>query len=304
MASSEQSIKQAILKTLLYSDIFNFPLTKSEIWRFLISEAKISREDFEQNINNLPQEIIFKNGFYSLRGKEQNILERQKNFKEVQKKLLLAKKTAFFLSFIPTIQLIGISGGLALENAGKDDDVDFFIITQKNTLFMTRFWTIAILEWLKLRRNRTDKNPANKICVNFFIDESRLSWSVGKRDLYIAHEIAQMQPIFERNEAYHKFINNNEWIKKLLPNSGEQRVKIVGKNWQTNLYSLRFLSNFLLFIKFELMVKKMQKFYMRNHLTNETVTNRVLAFHPNDYRTKILNALRSKYDKIGLLTNF
>ncbi|MBI5122738.1 hypothetical protein HZA75_02650 [Candidatus Roizmanbacteria bacterium] len=303
MASNEK-VRQAILKTLLYSDIFDFPLTKDEIWRFLISENKISREDFEQNIKNLTETIILKNGFYSLYGKEQNILDRRKNFKEVHEKLQLARKAAFYISFIPTVQLIGISGGLALENAGKDDDIDFFIITQKNTLFMTRFWVIGLLEWLNLRRDRNAKNPANKICVNFLIDETRMSWPPGKRDLYIAHEIVQMQPLFERGDTYIKFMGSNKWIEKFLPNAQERIVKILGKNWQTNLYILRFLSNFLAVIKFELIIKKMQKFYMKNHLTSETVTNKVLAFHPNDYRTEIINTLRSKYDKIGLLTNF
>ncbi len=46
MASSS-----SIIKTLIYSDIFDYPLTKEEIWRFLI--GKIDKKSFEKELKSL-----------------------------------------------------------------------------------------------------------------------------------------------------------------------------------------------------------------------------------------------------------
>src|SRR5258706_253206 len=99
-----QSDEQAILKTFLYSDIFDFPLTRDELWRFLISDKKMSKESFDTSLQGLSGMIVFKNGFYSLKGKEHNILKRKKNGKEVHKKMQIARKAAYYLSFIPTVR--------------------------------------------------------------------------------------------------------------------------------------------------------------------------------------------------------
>src|SRR3954467_14172971 len=102
-----ESNDQAILKTLLYSDIFHFPLTRDELWKFLIATKKMTQKEFATALQHLSSVITHKNGFYCLKGEESIIRQRKKNMKEVHKKLLLAKKAAFYLSFIPTIQFIG-----------------------------------------------------------------------------------------------------------------------------------------------------------------------------------------------------
>src|SRR5687768_3690701 len=45
--------EQAVLKTLLYSDIFDFPLTKHELWKFLISPREIDKKLFDQALIDL-----------------------------------------------------------------------------------------------------------------------------------------------------------------------------------------------------------------------------------------------------------
>ena len=37
-------------------------------------------------------------------------------------------------------------------------------------------------------------------------------------DLFTAHEIIQLIPIFERDNAYNKFIKANSWINSVFPN--------------------------------------------------------------------------------------
>lgn len=305
MASSDSfsRIERSILTTILYSDIFRFPLTREELWRFLISDIPVTRKEFADALQHLDGKIGYKDGYYFLPGNEGTIEKRKKYLPEVRKKLHIAKKAVFYLSHIPTIMFIGISGGLALENVTKEDDIDLFIIVKKGTLFTTRFWILALLEWKGFRRKRQEQQSANKICVNLLLDETRLAWPQKKRDLYTAHEIAQIKPLYERGDTYQKFMESNTWVKKYLPNSMDEKYIFMGTSFAPNYYLLRVISFFLTLPLFEKYMRKLQVDYMKKYRTTETVTKTLLAFHPYDYRVNTLTNLRSKCEKLGLLTN-
>lgn len=293
----------AILTTILYSDIFDFPVTKQELWQYLISKKQIQQTDFEEALGRLltARVLIHKSGLYCLSGKEKQIAKRKKLLSEVEKKFFLAKRAAYYLSFIPTVRFIGVSGGLAMANVTKEDDVDFFLITQKNTLFVTRVIVLLLLEWRGLRRKRIAKNTSDTICVNFFLDEKQLLFNRGKHDIYIAREIVQVKPLFERGETFQQFLQQNAWVVQFLPNVSLSR-KNEGYQWKRDYRSIRFLSVILTGKFFEALFRFLQIYYMKRHKTTETVTNTVLAFHPKDYRTVVLQKLRTKRKEFGLLT--
>ena len=43
-----KSIEAAILRTLLYADVFNFPMTPEEIHHFLMSDVPVSLKQVEE----------------------------------------------------------------------------------------------------------------------------------------------------------------------------------------------------------------------------------------------------------------
>lgn len=297
--------QQAILKTLLYSDIFNFPLTKDELWQYLLAEKPLTKKAFEEALRVLFSSkasgiIIQQEGFYALAEREVVIAKRIKYLPEVDKKLQLAKSAAQALSVIPSIYFIGVSGGAAVGNVTEQDDIDFFILTKKDTLFTTRLWILLLLEWLGLRRKWNVTQAANKICVNLLVDETQLTWPMDKRDVYTAHEIVQLKPLFERKGMYRKFLQANDWIKHYMPNwrPGEQLIPTHTDRLMHTL-STMIMNSFV-----ERLLRVAQKQYMKKHQTTERVEKRLLAFHPKDYRAETLLQLRSKWKQFGLLTNF
>lgn len=290
----------AILKTLAYSDIFDFPLTKEEIWKFLISDKSIQRRLFEDSLKDLVgKQVSSKYGYFFLMGREKIAEKRKTNLQEVEKKLQIARRAVSYLSHIPSVLFIGLSGGLAMNDADSSDDVDLFIITKKNKLFQTRFWILMILQTVGLRRTKKDKNPKDKICVNFLIDETKLSFPVEKRDIYIAHEIAQIKPLFEREEIYKKFLKTNTWIKKFLPNIVTQNL---GKEIKRESKFNKITSSIISTLPLETVLRTLQLAYMRNPKNKEMITNSSLVFHPNDYRVQILKQMKLKFHELGLLT--
>lgn len=297
--------EKIILRTLSYSDIFDFPLTTDELWQFLFTDKPPSRDVFLESLQNLCRtgSILQKGEYFCLEGRSAIITKRKENLGEVNKKFLIAKRAAYYLSYIPTIQFIGISGGLAVANVTASDDIDFFIITKKKTLFMTRLWILALLEVLGLRRAKNEKDPANKICVNLLVEETALAWPAVKRDLFIAHEIIQMKPLFERNAMYHKFLLANDWIREFFKNFSQQENAMPGKAWDREYYSLRIIGVLFSLPLCEYLLAVFQKLLIRRTRTSELISKSMLAFHPNDYRAKTLKRLNIKYRELGLLTN-
>jgi hypothetical protein len=287
--------KKAILKTLIYSDLFNYPLNKDELWYFLKSDKKIAKKTFLQTLGNLPESMIKKKGFYCLSGKETIIIERRLKKKINHDKYLLAKNAARLLFFIPTVLLIGISGSVALNNADDSDDIDLFLISKKNRIWTTRLLCLLILQLMGLRRSRRSLIEKDKICINMIIDERNLNFPESRHDLFTAHEIGQLYPLFTRNNTYFAFINANNWAIKLMPNIFN-KIKSHTQISKMDNPAYMIIFNPL----FELLAKKLQLWQIVKNITSETVTDYMLAFHPFDHRISIMKQFNEKSGRYGL----
>lgn len=240
----------------------------------------------------LDKEVKKKDQFYSLSGREEIIKIRKQREKYSKEKLKIAEKAAKLLKIIPTIIMVAVSGNLAVNNCGLNDDIDFLIVTKRNFLWTTRLLIIVILDLFGLRRKRKDRDIKNKICLNMFIDENHLSLPEKERNLYTAHEVIQLKMIWDREETYSKFIKNNQWVKEYLPNSirnvkcplqGKQMSNVKSKGQNSKLYIL--LEKFL---------RRIQLYYMSKHRTKEKISEEIIMFHPKDKTEFVLKEYNRK----------
>lgn len=291
--------EKAIVRTLLYSDIFDYPLSEEEVWKFLISNKDINKTVFDSKIKKINSVVFRKNGFLHIEKNAAAVSKRINKFEESQIKLNLAHKIIKKLFIIPTVIFVGLSGNLSMMNAGKYDDIDLFVITRKDTVWITRLLLILCLKILGKHRKRNDKKVADKFCLNMIVDEEKLSLSKNLRSLYTSHEIAQLKPVMQRGNTYKKFINSNKWIQSYMPNAYEeiksQRVKEIEKNLFSDL-----LGDFLSFAFFENLVKLFQTTLIKRNLTKEIIEDKFIALHPKDYKNIILAQYTEKISKYGV----
>lgn len=277
--------KNAIIKTLTYASVFHYPLRLDQLWRFLIFETNrpVQYRQFVKTIETLlKKRAIFEyNSLFLLKNKKSWIVIYNKEKKEAEKKLSIAKRTAFLLAYIPTIELIGLSGKLSLGVSQKDDDIDLFVVTKKGTLWLTRFFILAFLAFIGLRREPQGKETKNKICVNMFVDTTKLTVPEKERDLFSAHEVSQLVPLVSKNQMYEKFLSSNLWVKNYLPNSFTTTLPKPSINKPVS-YPL-----------IERIAYVLQKMYMDKKTTHEKISPSYVRFHPNDARAWILKDYRT-----------
>jgi len=270
--------KKAIIQTLLYSSLFNFPLSKDELYYYLHAGSKISEKEFEKYLSLVISQIVVKDGFYTLKGNEKSFELRKKRSITSIKKRDEGLKVAKILGYIPSVLFIGISGSVAVGNAKDSDDIDFFVVTSNRSLYATRLLLLLILQLLGKRRSRKEIKPQNKICLNMLVDQNGMYFQKSSQDLYTARELVQMYPLFERGGYYQKLLAKNNWTQSLMPHA-------VG---QTNTFIHRKMSISSIFSVLEPIAKFIEQRLIKRNQTREVATNHVIALHPNDTKNWVL----------------
>jgi hypothetical protein len=288
----------AVYATLLYAAIFTYPLTEKEISRWLIF-FKDKKNHFREKKNSILCQIPCIEGYY---GVSSSRLKRFIKKRIARKQAAIAKweiahKAIRLLRYIPSVKLIGVSGGLAMNNCDDNDDIDLFFIVAPRTIWISRLFVLLVLECIGKRRTFDSREEKDLVCANMFLSEDQLSVLSFKRDLYSAHEVMQMVPLFEREGCYRRFIQANVWARSYLPNAWKWRFgQVESKKYQDN--TQKFFSYFLLptFYFLEFFAKWFQMVIMKKHITRETISDTALQFHPKDARSiikkRFMNALK------------
>ncbi len=279
------NLKLAIIQTLKYSDIFDYPLTEKEIFKYLITPIPVSWQYFKDELDGVKLENIeYRRPFYCLKNRQKIISVRKNRFSISQNKLNSAIGVIKIIAKIPTIKFIGLSGSLARENADFNADVDLFIITARNRLWISRLLSLIILQFLKRRRKRSVKYAPDSICLNFFMDEANLDFSKNHQDLYTAYELIQLKPLFDRANFYRKLLFSNIWYAKYLANYNPHlEFNMNGRG--------DIINSVLCYIIaiFEYPSRWIQFMLINRHKTTEIVNAHMAAFHPKDYRIRVIN---------------
>jgi predicted nucleotidyltransferase len=272
------SLKKAVLKTLAYHSLFNYPLEKKQIKNFLIKYSLKNRKeksDLKTVLASLKKEkkIGEKNGFYFLKGNRKTVKIREKRKKESKNKLKTANNIVSVFNKISFVKGIAVTGALAMENISENDDIDLFVITKKNTLWLTRLLILAILAATgkrpKITKNK--KDIKDKICVNLFLEEDCLKLKKDKQNLFIAHEIAQIKVLLNKEYVFNKFFQENNWIEEYLPNAlniqakGKLKEEIIKAEKRKTSKIISFLNNFAFKLQKNIIEKKKTKIEIDKH---------------------------------------
>ncbi len=279
---------ECIINTLSYFDLFDYPLTFAEIKKYLCCIQDISDIELHEIIDSISI-IQEQDGFYYFLGRSQLIKKRIERNEISYQKFAKAKIMGKMLSVIPTIEYIGVSGSLSMNNASEGDDIDLFFITKKNTLWLTRLAVTIMLSLFKQKRGRRHNNIKDKICPNMFMSYDNLFFKKKRQTVYTAHELVQMRTLFNKNSAYELLIHKNKWLYEYLPNiempAAKKSKKDRGSLFQSILTPIEKFSYFV------------QKTYMRFHRHDETITPKAAFFHPYDRQTIIIDMYELRYKR-------
>jgi len=146
--------------------------------------------------------------FFSLRNDPQLALRRIRGNQRADQLLVIADKVSRFLYQFPYVRGIGISGSLSKHFADEDADIDYFIITRRNRLWIARTLMHLYKKWSILRGRQ------HWYCMNYFIDEDALE--IEEKNIFTATELITLLPACG-NGGLVRFFDANDWVTRFLP---------------------------------------------------------------------------------------
>lgn len=285
-------MEKAILKTLIYADIFDYPLTIYEIHKWLIGKKTTLRQ-VEKTLKQLTEKrkIKTEKGYYFLPKRLKIISKRQRRRKHAIEYFKKARILTAILKIIPWIKLVGVSGGLAMENTQKKDDIDLFIITSRNRLWVSRLLALGLLSLIRQRRKVKDQKSkvAGKLCLNILLEEDKLAQK--QKDIYLAHEVLQMKVLWQRDDVYQRYLVENQWVFGFLPNWVGEKNKKKELGIKSKDYNL--VIDIL-----EKFAKSTQLKIMHVPQGKERIEDGALYFHPYDLKAEIIKEFKIRVRKL------
>jgi glycosyltransferase involved in cell wall biosynthesis len=298
------ALYEAVVQTLVYADLFDYPLREEEVYeglffcRATVAEVRRALQVWQN------RGVIARHGrHFCLRGREKNVELRQRRRQHSRK---LLKKHAWLLRLIagfPFVRSVVLSGANAFENCKRagDDDIDLFIITAGRRLWTVQLGLALLLNLLGKRRT---------LCMNCLLDLDHPI--IDDRDFFVAHQIAFLRPLSGLTH-FKKFQSANLWIYDYLPQtrrnhgaSAEVFPSITANQRAENPRLKRFTEKILSWRIFDYVESCIFRLYGRRirRLTKHLKPGSVVVqpgqikLFTNDHRQRLKNALQQRLQEI------
>jgi hypothetical protein len=201
-------LRSSILKAIAYFDLFNYPLAIEDILFFLDTEV----EDYpvKRELDALVKEgCLFRTGpYYSLQNDPALADRRNLSHKRADALIPIAERGARLLFQFPFVRGVFISGSLSKHCAEEKEDVDYFIVTSANRLWIARTFMHLFKKLTYLLGHQ------HRYCMNYYVDEEALE--IREKNIFTATELITLIAA-SGNGGIISFFKANEWTTRFYP---------------------------------------------------------------------------------------
>jgi len=210
-----ESVSSSVLKTLLYYDLFRYPLTAEEI-KLYCNTAGCSTASVQNALDELCEsaQVFRDKELYSVQNDHELFLRRIRGNKGAEKAMRKAQQRSKLIGFFPFVRCVCISGSFSKNYFDEKSDIDFFIITEPNRLWICRTFLVLFKKIFLL-------NDKKYFCVNYFIDSDSLV--IPDKNIFTATELVTLLPMYNYS-LYEEFFHANHWVKSFFPNSVQREL--------------------------------------------------------------------------------
>ncbi|HYU64897.1 MAG TPA: hypothetical protein VEK36_01340 [Candidatus Paceibacterota bacterium] len=319
-------VRNAILATLAYYDVFEFPLTLVEIYKYLVNPGRVENlpegigeikvSDILNELDNLKQggRVVEHNGFYFLSADRISIynqrIEREKLAAQKWKKLM---RVVRWFPLVPHLRGVFVSGSLAINNTNEESDFDVLVIAKSGRLYTCRFFLSLLTSIFGVRRTRHDTKAPDKLCFNHYLTDANMT--IPYESLYNAQTYVNLKPVFVREGVWVKFFLENLWLNKYVYHPQTQEY-LMRRTVHSPAYIrvVNALAETVLNTFAGDLVEKLNKRFQQRRIRLNPVTyapggrtvftDQQLEFHPHSEERNILEQYNRLIADIGTFWNY
>lgn len=233
-------IEESVLSCLCYFDVFRHPLTIGELHAFLPG-VTISLDSLREKIHSHPLNKIVKSkdDYFYLFDRNAHIISRRLEAERIAaRRWRTAKRMTKIIKMFPYVRAVMISGDLSKNVSHEKSDIDYFILTEPGSLWISRTLLILFKKTFLLNRR-------TYYCLNFFRTTDYLEFK-SHRDYFTATELITLKPVYNA-PAFEQLLDANRWVFSFFPNvqmNGQQHRHSSERRSKTQIL-LEALLNFL-----------------------------------------------------------
>lgn len=220
----------SVLRAVTYAALFDYPLTLRQLRNSL---DVVADEDtivsWWRSGPLLQATVDYRDGLFVPRGRGDLALTRARREAISRQMLERDRRILSFVSAMPFVRMVALSGSLAHLNAEGVADLDLFVITSANRVWSVTLTILIVGRLLGWRK---------RLCLNYVISEQRMA--IEPADLFSANQIIHLRPIAGRR-TYRRFLDANPFVAARYPNFSYQTSDLIpdgGTTWLERVLSL------------------------------------------------------------------
>lgn len=245
--------------------------------------------------------VIYKlDEFYALHNDHVLVSNRRKNdFRAKEYEHQAYKKSALIAKF-PYVKGVFISGSLSKGTMSDDGDIDYFIVTQPNRLWIARTLLILYKKVFLL-------NSRKYFCINYLVDEQTLE--IEQKNRFTATELITLLPMVNAS-LYTEMMAKNTWVKdyytqipaKFLEEKNVSRSlfqKIAEPILNTKLGDA--IDDFFMNLTLKRWKSKFHEMNAEDFKIALRTTKRISKHHPSHFQKKVLQGYQQRLNRVELV---
>jgi hypothetical protein len=197
----------SVLRAVTYAALFDYPLTLRQLRDSLdivADEDAIVR--WWRTGPLLQATVEYRDGLFFPRGRGDLALTRARREAFSRQMLERDRRILSFVSAMPFVRMVALSGSLAHLNAEGVADLDLFVITSAKRVWSVTLTILIVGRLLGWRK---------RLCLNYVISEQRMA--IEPADLFSANQIIHLRAI-AGEQTYRRFLDANAFVAKCYPN--------------------------------------------------------------------------------------
>jgi predicted nucleotidyltransferase len=284
------------LKTILYFSIFRYPLKIEEVHSYTNYSA-IS--ETEKELQYLIDEKILRkvDDFYVYGSDLDSVIKRLRGNMYAQRAMRIAHKKAKLIAKFPYVEAVGVSGSLSKGYYDKESDIDFFVITKPNKLWICR--TV-----LMLYKKVFLLNSRKYFCVNYFVSSSQME--IEEQNRFTATELKTLIPM-QGKAVFDQFYKENGWVNNYFSKFEPQTGEVLNIKKPAFSRVIEMVCDTKLGAITDAVFKTitLKKWKSKFHYINDEdfkvalkTTKNISKHHPSNFQKKVILSLNTKLEEV------
>ncbi len=198
----------AIARSVVYSALFDYPLTLSQLRQTLIGARLTPTEILTilRNSTGLGAYVDQRDGYFFPAGR-QDLIDIRRHREQRSRAFLASHRPLLrLIAALPFVRMVALSGSVAHLNLENGGDLDLFIVTRGRRVWSTAVVVILLAKLLGRRRT---------LCANFLVADTALSFE--PQDLFTANQVVGMKPV-SGAATFRAILAANPFVRTCYPN--------------------------------------------------------------------------------------